>query len=198
MKWLPIKDYENLYEVSDTGLIKSVDRVLKVKGQKDRLFKGKELYLHSNTQLEYKQVSLWKDNKGHTLYVHRLVAQTFIPNPENKPEVNHINGNRQDNRVENLEWVTSSENSYHANEYGLRVYSNRLTEEEFLDCLHCVIDGESYLSLSKRVPYKVPFLSVKLRKIAQKYGLEDLLNESLALQRTQRARINGNPHLRNS
>lgn len=198
MKWLPIKDYENLYEVSDTGLIRSVDRVLKVKGQKDRLFKGKELYLHSNVQLEYKQVNLWKDNKGHTLYVHRLVAQTFIPNPENKPEVNHINGNRQDNRVENLEWVTSSENSYHANEYGLRVYSNRLTEEAFLDCLHCVIDGESYLSLSERVPYKVPFLSVKLRKIAQKYGLEDLLNESLALQRAQRARINGNPHLRNS
>ena len=198
MKWLPIKDYENLYEVSNTGLIRSVDRVLKVKGQKDRLFKGKELYLHSNVQLEYKQVNLWKDNKGHTLYVHRLVAQTFIPNPENKPEVNHINGNRQDNRVENLGWVTSSENSYHANEYGLRVYSNRLTEEAFLDYLHCVIDGESYLSLSERVPYKVPFLSVKLRKIAQKYGLEDLLNESLALQRAQRARINGNPHLRNS
>ena len=198
MNWLPIKNYEGLYEVSDTGLVRSVDRVLKVKNQKDRLFKGKEIYLYSNIQVEYKQVNLWKDNKACTLYVHRLVAQAFIPNPENIPEVNHINGNRQDNRVENLEWATSAENSQHAIKHGLTVYTYRLSEEEFLDCLQCVIDGESYRSLSERVPYKVPFLSVKLRKIAQKYGLEDLLNESLVLQRAKRARINGNSYLRNS
>lgn len=197
MNWLPIKYFEGLYEVSDTGLVRSVDRVLKVKNQSDRLVKGKEIYLHSNIQVEYKQVSLWKNNKGNNLYVHRLVAEAFIPNPENKREINHINGNRQDNRVENLEWVTSTENSQHAIKHTLTVYTDRLSEEKLLDCLQCVIDGESYQSLSERVPYKVPFLSVKLRKIAQEYGLEDLLDESLALQRAQRARINGNPHLRN-
>lgn len=56
------------------------------------------------------QAPLWKDNKGHNLYVHRLVTQAFIPNPENKPEVDHINAVRDDNRVENLRWVTSTEN----------------------------------------------------------------------------------------
>ena len=198
MQWLPVKNFENLYEVSNTGLVRSIDRVLTVKGQSDRFVKGKLLYQHTNKQVCYKQVNLWKDNQGNTLYVHRLVAEAFINNPENKPEVNHIDGNRHNNCVENLEWVTSSENSYHASETGLRVYTNRLTEEEFLECLYDVINGESYQSLSQRIPYKVPFISTKIRKLAKKYELENELNESLAIQRANRARINGNPHLRNA
>lgn len=198
MNWLPIKNYEGLYEVSDTGEVRSVDRVLSVTNQKERLFKGKVIYQTLNVQVAYKQVSLWKNNKGTSLYVHRLVAEAFIPNPSNKPEVNHIDGNRQNNHVSNLEWVTSKENSQHAINTGLQVYTHRLTKEEFIDCLHDVINGESYQSLSERVPYKVPFLSTKLRKLAKELGLETELNESLAIQRANRARINGNPHLRNS
>lgn len=74
---------------------------------------------------------------------------------------------------------------------GLKIYTNRLTKEEFINCLYDVINGESYTSLSSRVPYKVPFLSVKLRKIAKELGLENELNESLYMQRVIRARING-------
>ena len=147
--------------------------------------------------LKVSQIDLLKV-KGNTLYVHRLVAEAFISNPENKPEVNHIDGNRHNNCVENLEWVTSSENSYHASETGLRIYTNRLTEKEFLECLYDVINGEFYQSLSQRIPYKVPFISIKIRKLAKKYELENELNESLAIQRANRARINGNPHLRNA
>ena len=62
----------------------------------------------------YLQVRISKDNRAHSKTVHRLVAKTFIPNPDNKPEVNHKNGIRTDNRVENLEWVTSSENLFHS------------------------------------------------------------------------------------
>ena len=66
----------------------------------------------------------WADKKGYVLnryhgYLHRLVAQNFIPNPDNKPEVNHINANKSDNRVENLEWVSHQDNMKHAQENGL-------------------------------------------------------------------------------
>lgn len=198
MKWLPIKNYEGLYEVSESGEVRSIDRVIPVSNQSDRTVKGKVIYQTSNVQVGYKQVSLWKNNKNTLHYVHRLVAEAFIPNPDSKPEVNHIDGNRCNNLVENLEWVTSSENSYHASEIGLRIYTNRLTRDEFIECLYDVINGESYQSLSERVPYKVPFLSTKLRKLAKELNLENELNESLAIQRAERARINGNPHLRSN
>ena len=198
MQWLPVKGYEELYEVSDTGEVRSVDRVLAVTNQKERLFKGRVLLQTINKQVQYKQVSLWKENKGTSYYIHRLVAEAFIPNPEGKPEVNHIDGNRQNNHISNLEWVTSGENSLHASKTGLRVYTNRLTKAEFLDCLYDVINGESYQSLSSRVPYKVPFLSTKLRALAKEFNLETELDESLYIQRVNRARVNGNPHLRHS
>lgn len=136
------------------------------------------------------QVSLWKDNIGISFYVHRLVASAFIPNPLNLPEVNHIDGNRQNNSVTNLEWVTRQSNYQHAIDTGLRIYKNRLSKEEFLECLYSVLAGESYLQLTHRVPYKVPFLSTKIRQIAREYGLESDLNEALDLQKKERSAKN--------
>ena len=91
-----------------------------------------------NTPKGYLQVKICNNNIKR-IYVHRLVAETFIPNPDNRPEVNHINGIKSDNRVQNLEWVTSKENTDHAKSTGLfnnsgeNNGSTKLTEKQVLE-----------------------------------------------------------------
>ena len=96
--WKDVVGYEGLYQVSNMGNVKSVgygkERVLKP---------GKD-------SRKYLTVSLSKSKKPKTFLVHRLVAQAFIPNPDNKPCIDHINTITTDNRVENLRWVTPKEN----------------------------------------------------------------------------------------
>lgn len=196
MNFLPIKNFEGLYEVSDTGIIRSVDRKVLGSDGTEYFFKGKTLTVCSHKDIEYFVANLWKNNKQHTFYIHRLVAEAFIPNSCNKPEVNHIDGNKQNNSVNNLEWCTRKENAKHAVKTGLKIYTNRLTKEEFLVCLQDVLAGESYSSLSTRVPYKVPFLSTKIREIAKEHNLEHLLDAELLRQKQERGRVNGNKHKR--
>ena len=82
-------------------------------------------------QSGYLQVLLPIDGKPKYFYVHRLVAQAFIPNPDNKPQVNHINGIKTDNRVENLEWATGSENQRHAVANGLKMLGENRPDSKF-------------------------------------------------------------------
>lgn len=114
--WKPIPGYEGYYEASSEGQIRSVDRLVHHGGysysRKGRIRKP------FNTR-GYNSVALNKDKIETTYQVHRLVAMTFIPNPEDKPCVNHIDGNKTNNSVSNLEWVTYSENSKHAIRTGL-------------------------------------------------------------------------------
>lgn len=97
--WKDIKDYEGIYQVSTLGRVKRVKtgRILKP-------FKHLKGYL---------LINLCKNNIAYTKTIHRLVAQTFIPNPENKPQVNHIDEDKTNNMVSNLEWVTAEENINH-------------------------------------------------------------------------------------
>lgn len=116
--WKSVKDYEGLYEVSNTGKIKSVTRKRKF-GKGYRIFEGKELKLQ-NDKDGYKKISLHNNVKRKRFFVHRLVAIAFINNQEGKPVINHKDGNKQNNHVDNLEWVTNSENDIHAFKTGLR------------------------------------------------------------------------------
>ena len=191
MHYLPVPGYVGSYEVNDLGEVRSLDRIVVGVDGIRYPRKGRILKASPNKDVEYLQVNLWANNIGMWYYVHRLVAAAHIPNPLGLPEVNHKNGIRVMNQKDNLEWVTSLENKLHAIRTGLRVYTNRLTKADFIDCLDAVIDGESYTSLSTRVPYKVPFLSTKLRAIAREMNQEHLLDASLMEQRINRARING-------
>lgn len=191
MPYLPIKGYEGLYEIDEHGSVRSIDRNVIGKDGNTYLFKGRILKPSQNKNVEYLQISLWKNGIGTSYYIHRLVGLAHIPNPNNLPEINHKDGNRLYNYFKNLEWVTSSENSFHAVSIGLRVYNSRMTEEEWFECLCDVINGESYGGLSQRTPYKVPNLSIRIRKLARKLGLEPDLDQSLYEQKVERARTNG-------
>lgn len=110
-EWRAIPGYEGFYDVSDMGNVRSLTRTYM--GSAKRVTRKGQPLRPCVCRAGYGQVLLTKEAPKR-LMIARLVAETFIPNPENKPEVNHINGQRLDNRVANLEWVTSQENSLHA------------------------------------------------------------------------------------
>lgn len=111
--WKTIVGYEGYYEVSNYGRIKRLPTVIRYRDNRMRNYPGK-IMKQENTIEGYLRIVLCKDNKKTRYMVHRIVANTFIPNPYNKAFVNHINGNKNDNSVENLEWCTQEENERHA------------------------------------------------------------------------------------
>ena len=107
--WKDIKGFEGLYKVSEKGCVYSMPRP----GTKGGLLE----YIYDGT---YYRVSLYKNGVRKRFFVHRILMETFVPNPLKKPEVNHIDGVKTNNDLKNLEWVTRSENQLHAYSIGLQ------------------------------------------------------------------------------
>lgn len=162
MKWLDIEEYLGLYQVSDTGEVRNVktNRVLKAKEDKDG----------------YLQVGLIKDRKQKWFYVHRLVAEAFLPNPDNRPEVNHKNENKQDNQVENIEWIWHKDNCNHGTR-NHRIGEKQINGKKAKSVLQYSLDGtfirkwSSMSEVTRQLGYKQGGISACcLGKTKQSYG----------------------------
>lgn len=117
-KWKDIKGHEGQHEVSSCGRVRSVDRTIsKVDGRYDKqvtFYKQGRIKTLTYHHGQYFIIKLSNEGKNKTHFVHRLVAEAFLPNPNNLPIVNHKNSIKTDNNIENLEWVSNSENVKHA------------------------------------------------------------------------------------
>lgn len=120
MEWRPIAGYEGHYEINNLGDVRSLDRVVDRPGRGDKVTKKGHLLKCNTTPKGYIRVQLTKDGKSKNWMVHRLVALTFLENPNNKPEVNHRDGIKGNNDARNLEWSSASENLQHAYDNEMR------------------------------------------------------------------------------
>ena len=152
--WKEVEGYNGVYFISNIGNVKSVDHYCE-----NRTGSGKQTGRTLKQQITrkgYSQVSLSNSGKRFKTGAHRLVALTFIPNTENKPQVNHINGIKTDNRVENLEWCTNKENQIHAVKNGLtkcnkseKHHNSKLTNIEVFEIRERIKKGETQSKIAK-------------------------------------------------
>jgi hypothetical protein len=165
--WKDVVGYEGLYQVSNLGNVKRLS-VNKLNGRFFSICKEKILKDKKN-KYGYVNITLTNDGNVKTFLSHRLVAIAFIPNLKNKPCVNHINGIKYDNRVENLEWVTAKENTKHAYDTGLQKSvkgelhcQSILTEKKVLEIRASNLKQKD-LAVIYNVGYKL-ISQIKLRK----------------------------------
>jgi hypothetical protein len=145
--WKPIVKFEN-YEISNLGNVRSIERTVITKNNHKRKYKSKQLKTFLN-EGGYLITNIKINNIYYNFRIHRLVAETFIPNPENKPTVNHKDCNKQNNNVLNLEWATYGENIKHA-------YDNNLN--------NCKSQYKSVLQYSKTGKFICKYESISAAK----------------------------------
>lgn len=172
--WKDVQGFENQYKISNLGRIYSKDRLC-IDSLGRKRFR-KEYELHPNINNGYYRVTLCENGRKVIKPIHRLVAEHFIDNPTNKPQVNHINGNKLDNRVNNLEWVTVQENIIHAYKHGLNVHVRGEKHPNYKKC------G----ALSKRSK-KVVSINVETGKMKKYASIKDAEKDGFQRSEVSRA-----------
>jgi hypothetical protein len=167
--WNPIKGYVGLYEISNLGRVKSLKKSWWSGPDKSTLKVKEDSIMNLSLIKGYRFVTLMgRGNKKEKVLVHRLVASAFIPNPYNKPCVNHIDHDRQNNSVDNLEWCTYLENNQHSP-------CNKIKEEEY-DKVAELYSQEG--ATCKSVGGILNVSDVTIGSILKKMGIKKKLNKS--------------------
>lgn len=173
--WKCISGLENLYQISNLGRIRSVSRKTLMKNGHYISCKGRVLKC-SPKRKGYLYCRITALGVKRNVMIHRAVAETFIPNPENKKQVNHIDGNKFNNAVDNLEWCTASENISHGFKHGLipalrgeKNGSSKATESQALRVISLLKDG-----------------ILKHRQIADKVGVSKNIVKDISRGKTWR------------
>lgn len=123
--WKPVVGWEGFYEISSLGRVRTSGKYVDGRVYKDKIKKARK------NKFGYYYVNLFRNKKFKSIRIHQLVAQAFIPNPENKPCIDHIDTNRENNRVENLRWCTYAENA-----------NNHLTKQHLSEALKKACSSE--------------------------------------------------------
>ncbi|MED5492674.1 MAG: NUMOD4 domain-containing protein [Pseudomonadota bacterium] len=145
--WKPISGYEGLYEVSNLGRVKSLGRMRVTKGG-GKSWLPERIKAASSQREGYVSAHLYKNSKMSKRYIHRLVAEAFLANPNSLPQVNHLDGDKANNAATNLEWCSASDNCRHAVDFeiyqtarGEQSAMAKLTEESVIEIRQMAASG---------------------------------------------------------
>ena len=166
--WKDVVGYEGLYQVSNFGNVKSLDREVAPNNRVPYWRKGK-MCKQSKSNLGYLTVGFTVNNKKINKYVHRLVAEAFVPNTNNKPQINHIDCDKENNYASNLEWCTNSENHIHATKNGLNKLHLHRVAYSGEENGRSLLTKEQVLEIKQKyIPYKY-----SAKKLSKEYNVSE-------------------------